>query len=77
MEAGACAADAASVNSGTRLGGRYWRVWWAGAIDSVGDGAWTAALPLLTITLTTDPRLVAVVSAAGYLPWLLVSLPAG
>jgi MFS family permease len=77
MEAGACAAHAALVTSASGLGSAYWRVWWAGAIDSVGDGAWTAALPLLTITLTTDPRLVAVVSAAGYLPWLLVSLPAG
>jgi MFS family permease len=52
-------------------------VWWAGAIDSVGDGAWAAALPLLIVSLTTDARLVALVSAATYLPWLLVSLPAG
>jgi len=65
------------VTSTRPLGATYWRVWWAGAIDSVGDGAWTAALPLLVLTLTSDPRLVALVSAAAYLPWLLVSLPAG
>lgn len=52
-------------------------MWTAGAIDSVGDGAWAAALPLLTVSLTTDSRVVSLVSAATYLPWLLVSLPAG
>lgn len=69
--------DAAPVTPSERLGAAYWRLWWANAVDSVGDGAWAAALPLLTATLTTDPRLVAAVSAAAYLPWLLVSLPAG
>jgi MFS family permease len=77
VEAVEGAAHPAPVTSGSRLGSTYWRVWWAGAIDSVGDGAWTAALPLLTISVTTDPRLVALVSAAAYLPWLLISLPAG
>ena len=71
------ATDAAPVTSPDRLGRAYWRLWWAGAVDSVGDGAWAAALPLLTASLTTDSRLVAAVSAAAYLPWLLVSLPAG
>lgn len=68
--------DASRVTS-SQLGRRFWRVWWAGAIDSVGDGAGAAALPLLTVSLTTDSRIVALVSAATYLPWLLVSLPAG
>ena len=36
-----------------------------------------AALPLLAVTITRDPRLVSVVAAATYLPWLLLSLPAG
>ena len=36
-----------------------------------------AALPLLAVTITRDPRLVAVVTAAGYLPWMVLSLPAG
>ena len=60
-----------------RLGAPYWRLWWANAVDSVGDGAFAAALPLLAVTLTKDPRLIAVISVATYLPWLLVSLPAG
>jgi MFS family permease len=60
-----------------RLGGHYWRLWWANTISSTGDGAFVAALPLLAVTITRDPRLVSVVTAATYLPWLLLSLPAG
>ncbi len=60
-----------------KLGAAYWRLWWANAVDSVGDGAFAAALPLLAVALTKDPRLIAVVSVATYLPWLLISLPAG
>ena len=60
-----------------RLGRNYWRLWWANAISSTGDGAFVAALPLLAVTITRDPRLVSVVTAATYLPWLLLSLPAG
>jgi MFS family permease len=60
-----------------RLGVHYWRLWWANAISSTGDGAFVAALPLLAVTISRDPRLVAVVTAAGYLPWMVLSLPAG
>src|SRR5437763_13722592 len=60
-----------------RLGPDYWRRWWANTISSVGDGAFVAALPLLAVTVSRDPRLVSVVTAAAYLPWLLLSLPAG
>ena len=60
-----------------RLSRDYWRLWWANAISSTGDGAFVAALPLLAVTITRDPRLVSVVAAATYLPWLLLSLPAG
>jgi MFS family permease len=59
------------------LGAPYWRLWWANAVDSAGDGAFAAALPLLAITLTRDPVLISAVSVATYLPWLVVSLPAG
>lgn len=63
--------------SASRLSRDYWRLWWANAISSTGDGAFVAALPLLAVTITRDPRLVSVVTAATYLPWLLLSLPAG
>lgn len=60
-----------------RLSTAYWRLWWAAAIDNIGDGALAAAVPLLAITITHDPRLVSIVAATTYLPWLLLSLPAG
>jgi MFS family permease len=60
-----------------KLSRDYWRLWWANAISSTGDGAFVAALPLLAVTITRDPRLVSVVTAATYLPWMVLSLPAG
>ncbi|GLY37591.1 hypothetical protein Amsp01_036150 [Amycolatopsis sp. NBRC 101858] len=59
------------------IGPDFRRLLWATGIDNLGTGAFTAAVPLLTVTLTRDPRLVSLVSAAAYLPWLLLSLPAG
>ncbi|MFF0146164.1 putative MFS family arabinose efflux permease [Amycolatopsis sulphurea] len=61
----------------TRFPAAYRRLRWASAVDSIGDGVFTAAVPLLTVTITHDPVLVSVVSAATSLPWLLLSLPAG
>ncbi|MFJ8916613.1 MFS transporter [Amycolatopsis sp. NPDC102389] len=59
------------------LPGVYRRLWWATGIDSLGNGVFTAALPLLVVTVSHDARDVALVSAATYLPWLLLSLTAG
>jgi MFS family permease len=53
------------------------RLWGATAISTVGDGAFLAALPLVAVTMTTDPRLIAGITAWGTLPWLLAALPAG
>jgi MFS family permease len=61
----------------SRLPAAYWRLWWAAAVDNIGDGAFATAVPLLAVTMTRDPRLISIVSAATYLPWLLLSLPAG
>lgn len=55
----------------------YWQVWWASVINNSGDGVWNAALPLLAASLSRDPRLVAAVSVAIFLPLLVFSLPAG
>jgi MFS family permease len=60
-----------------RLSGAYWRLWWANAVSTVGDGVFIAALPLLAVTITRSPELISVVAVASYAPWLLVSLPAG
>ncbi|MGW7535484.1 MFS transporter [Amycolatopsis sp. NPDC054798] len=64
-------------DSRPKLPAVYWRLWWASAADNVGDGIFSAVVPLVTVTLTRDPVLVSVVSAATYFPWLLLSLPAG
>jgi MFS family permease len=60
-----------------KLGGPYWRLWSANAVSYVGDGALVTALPLFALTVTHDPRLIGLVSAAMFVPWLLLSLPAG
>jgi MFS family permease len=60
-----------------QLGAAYWRLWWANAVSTVGDGAFTAALPLLAVTITRNPELISLVAAVSYLPWLLLSLAAG
>jgi MFS family permease len=60
-----------------RLPGAYWRQWTASAISNLVDDINAAALPLLALTLTDDPRLIAGVTFFAFIPWLLLSLPAG
>ncbi|PZG23659.1 MFS transporter [Nonomuraea aridisoli] len=65
------------TDAGSHLPTRYWRFRWATGFATVGDGVFAAAVPLLAVAVTRDPRLVSVVSAATYVPWLLLSLPVG
>lgn len=44
---------------------------------SVGEGLLLAAMPLLAVSITTDPRQVSLVNVVGQAPWLLFSLFAG
>jgi MFS family permease len=64
-----------------RLGGglpvSYWKLWSASAGSNLADGIFWIALPLLAITLTDSPALVAGVTIASRLPWLLFALVAG
>ncbi|MEQ4209624.1 MFS transporter [Actinopolymorpha sp. B9G3] len=46
-------------------------------VSSLGDGAFAAAAPLAAAAITRDPTAVAVVAAAEYLPWLLMTPFAG
>jgi MFS family permease len=55
----------------------FGRLWTAQTISSLGDGVTHAALPLLALTLTRDPMGLAVVTAAGTLPWLLFGVLGG
>jgi MFS family permease len=59
------------------LGHRYWKVWSAATVSSVGDGLALVAFPLLAASLTRNPALVAGTVVAQELPWLVVALPAG
>jgi len=60
-----------------RLPAAFRRLQQAAVVDNVGDGAFAAAVPLLAVAVTRDPRLISLVSAATTVPWLLLSLPAG
>ncbi len=55
----------------------YWRQFAATSISNIGDGMAHAAAPLLALSLTHDARLIAGVSFAAFLPWLVLTLPAG
>ena len=59
------------------LGPEYRKLWAASAVSNLGDGITLVAGPLLAATLTRDPVLVAGITFAQRLPWLLFSLPIG
>lgn len=61
----------------TRLGTPFRRLWAASAFSNLADGVFQVALPLLAVTLTKSPALVAGVALAERLPWLVMALPAG
>jgi MFS family permease len=60
-----------------RLGRPFWLVWLSTTGSSLGDGVRTVAFPLIAASISRDPSAVAVVSMAGYLPWLLFGLIGG
>jgi MFS family permease len=62
---------------GGGLGAGFWRVWWAAVVSNLGDGIFWIALPLLAVSLTDSPALVAGVTIASRLPWLVFALVAG
>ncbi len=49
----------------------------AAGISNLGDGIRVGALPLIALQLTDDPRLISLVTAATFLPWVLVGPLAG
>jgi len=63
--------DSRAVNARRPLGHEFGRFLGAVAVSNLGDGIRLGALPLLALSLTDDARLVALVSAATMLPWLL------
>ncbi len=61
----------------TSLGGGYWRLWTSAALSNLADGILKFALPLLAIGYTRSPALIAGLTLAFTLPWLVFALPAG
>jgi MFS family permease len=59
------------------LGANYWRLWSASAVSNLADGVFWIAFPLLAISLTDSPALIAGVVVVGRLPWLIFVLFAG
>lgn len=52
-------------------------LWITASASNFGDGIRTAALPLLTVTITRNPIAISGVAAAAWLPWLLFGLVSG
>jgi MFS family permease len=59
------------------LGLNYRKLWASSAAANLADGIFQVALPLMAVALTTSPALIAGVSIAGRLPWLVFVLFAG
>ncbi|MGV9848534.1 MFS transporter [Streptomyces sp. NPDC003442] len=75
------AVDAGEVGAGKPAGpawrGGFGRLWAAAVVSRFGDALRGAALPLLAVSLTDSPVLVSLVTACGFLPWLLFGLIGG
>ena len=59
------------------LGPAYWRLWGSSALSNLADGIFKVGLPLVAIRFTREPGLIAGLTFAITLPWLLFSLQAG
>ena len=77
VTASARTAPTAPVGNRTDIGRAFRKVWLSVVLSSSGDGMFLTAFPLLAATLTRDPLLIAGVTIASRLPWLLFSLVTG
>lgn len=55
----------------------YWRLWTSDGLSNLADGVLKVAVPLIAVGLTRNPTVIAGLSLAFTLPWLLCALPAG
>ncbi|MEU8215344.1 MFS transporter [Micromonospora taraxaci] len=66
------------VRDSRTVGARNFRALWAGvAVTNLADGVVKLTLPLVAVSMTDSPALVAGITLANTLPWLLFALPAG
>lgn len=63
--------------AGPSLPTRFQKLWVATAVSNFGDGVRVTAMPLLALSITTDPRAIAGVAVADRVPWLVFILPGG
>ena len=70
---GTAAADA----DAPPLGAVFWRLWTSSGLSNLADGVAKIALPLIAVQFTRSPTLIAGLTFALTLPWLLFALPAG
>jgi MFS family permease len=59
------------------LGSDFWKILGSSGASNLADGIFQVALPLIAVTLTDSPLVVAGVAIAGRLPWLVFVLFAG
>ena len=71
------AAQSGDAAAGASLGARYWRLWMSAGLSNLADGIFKVALPLVAVRFTRSPSLIAGLSVALSLPWLLFALQAG
>lgn len=62
---------------GGDLGRSFWTLFSASFLANLSDGIFQIALPLLAVSVTKEPGLVAGVTVASRLPWLVFALIAG
>ncbi len=60
-----------------RLEGPFWRLWFATGISASGDGLATVAVPLLALTITRSPLLIAGITAINKASAAIAALPGG
>ncbi len=65
------------TTGGSPLGASYWKLWTSSGLSNLADGVFKIALPLMAIQLTQSPTLIAGLTVAATLPWLLFALTAG
>ncbi|HXW79931.1 MAG TPA: MFS transporter, partial [Acidimicrobiales bacterium] len=70
-------ADAVALEPPRRLGGPFWRLWLATGISASGDGLVTVAVPLLALTITRNPLLIAGITAINRASAAVAALPGG
>ncbi|WP_017568800.1 MFS transporter [Nocardiopsis halotolerans] len=59
------------------LGAAFWNLWTSSALSNLADGVLKVVLPLVALRFTDSPTLIAGVTFALTIPWLLCALPAG